>query len=133
MDDRRKDPRIPVRMEAEVRFSSWAVFQLIFTVNISQGGMNLEVQGEEPKVGSPLTVKLSPPVGKPIELEATVRHVVEVTSKKPPPPGAPAPVRKFQIGVQFKPLDPANKSAIENTIKTHMMGVVGTGLTRKKD
>jgi hypothetical protein len=133
MDDRRKDPRHPVRAEAEVRFNSWAVFQLIFTVNISQGGMSLEMQGEEPKVGAPLTVRLLPPAGKPIELPATVRHVTDVTSKKPQPPGAPPLVRKFQVGVQFEALDPAHKSAIETAIKTHMMGVVGTGLTRKKD
>jgi|SRR6478672_4335149 hypothetical protein len=133
MDDRRKDPRVPMRAEAEVRFTSWAVFQLIFTVNISHGGMNLELQGEEPKVGSKLTVRLTPPTGAVIELEATVKHVTEVTSKKPQPPGAPPLVRKFQAGVQFAALDPARKVAIENTIKTHMMGVVGTGLTRKKD
>src|SRR4051812_30425488 len=110
MDDRRKDPRVPMRAEAEVRFTSWAVFQLIFTVNISHGGMNLDLQGKEPKVATKRPARLPPPAGKPIELEATVKHVTEVTSKKPPPAGAPPLVRKFQAGVEFAALDPARKA-----------------------
>jgi hypothetical protein len=132
-DDRRANPRVPLRSEAEVRFLSWEVFRLIYTINISQGGMTLEVGPEEPKVGAELTVKLSLPKGPPIELHAVVKHVTSTTSTKPLPEGAPPPPKKFQIGVQFQNLDATKKSAIETTIRAHggMGGAVG--LTRKKE
>ena len=85
-DERRKDPRFPMRIEAEVKFTSWHVFSLIYTINISQGGMNLEVLGDEPQVGTSLIVRMTLPKGPPIELEATVRHVTNTTSVKPQPP-----------------------------------------------
>jgi hypothetical protein len=131
-DDRRSSPRVPVRNEAEVRFISWDVFRLIYTINISHGGMTLEV-GEEPKIGALLTVKLSLPKGPPIELEATVKHVTATTSTRPQPAGAAPPLKKFQIGVQFQNLDAKKKSAIEATIRANG-GMAGPlGLTRKKD
>ena len=46
-DERRKDPRVPAHMEAKVKFTSWHVYSLIYTINISKGGMNLEL-AEEP-------------------------------------------------------------------------------------
>ena len=131
-DERRSSPRVPLRSEAEVRFISWDVFRLIWTINISQGGMTLEVGPEEPKVGATLTVKLSLPSGPPIDLEATVRHVTTTTSMKPLPAGAPPPPAKYQIGVQFQNLDAKKKSAIEATIRAH--GGIGgpMGLSPRK-
>jgi hypothetical protein len=134
MDDRRQQPRVPLRSEAEVRFSSWEVFRLIYTINISQGGMNLEVMGEEPKIGSRLTVKLTLPSGPPIDLEATVRHVTVTTSTRSLPPNAPPPPKKCQVGVQFQDLDPNKKALIEQTIRANGIAMGGpVGLTRKQD
>ncbi len=133
MDDRRTQPRIPMRAEAEVRFSSWEIFRLIYTINISQGGMNLEVLGDEPKVGTKLSVKLSLPSGPAIELEAVVKHVVVTTSTRPQPPNAPPPPKKCQVGVQFQNLDPIKKALIEQTIRAHAGGMNPVSLTRKKD
>ena len=114
-----------MRAEAEVRFTSWAVFQLIWTVNVSQGGMQLEVKGDEPKQGSKLIIRLQPPAGPPIELEATVRHAALV--------GKPdAPEKRWQIGVQFTTLDPARKAAIEQMIRMHG-GPLPPVTLRKKD
>lgn len=114
-----------MRAEAEVRFTSWAVFQLIWTVNVSQGGMQLEVKGEEPKQGSKLFIKLQPPAGPVIELEATVRHAADVTKKD-------APEKRWQVGVQFIALDPARKAAIEQMIRTQG-GPLPPVTLRKKD
>lgn len=132
MNERRRDPRIPVRTEAEVRFASWDVFKLIYTINISQGGMNLEM-GVEPKVGSSLRVKLTLPSGPPIELEATVKHATDVTSTKPRPEGAPAPAKRVQVGVQFTNLDANKKAAIEQIIRGQGGALGSVGLLRKKD
>ncbi|MDB4964427.1 MAG: hypothetical protein JWN44_116 [Myxococcales bacterium] len=118
-DERRKDPRIPMRVEAEVKFTSWHVYSLIYTINISKGGMNLEM-AEEPAQGSKLTIKLTPPDGDPIMLDATVRHA----SKS----GA-----RFSVGVQFDDLDGAKRSAIEKAIRGHGVPLAQTGLTPRKD
>src|SRR5262249_29780006 len=98
---------------------------LIWTVNISQGGMQLDLHGDEPKPGSPLTVKLTPPAGLPIELEAQVRHVTEVSK-----PGAPE--KRWQVGVQFVNLDEARNHGIELLLKAHG-GPLPPVTLRKKD
>lgn len=122
-----------MRTEAEVRFSSWEIFRLIYTINISQGGMNLEVLGDEPKIGTTLTVRLTLPSGPGIELAATVKHVAVTTSTRPQPPNAPPPPKKCQVGVQFNNLDAAKKAAIEQTIRAQS-GMGGPiSLTRKTD
>ncbi|HEY1586174.1 MAG TPA: PilZ domain-containing protein, partial [Polyangia bacterium] len=89
-DERRQHPRFPMRVEVEVKFTSWAVYSLIYTINISRGGMNLELV-EEPKPGAALTIKLQPPKGEPVMLEAVVRH----TSKS---------AKTWTTGVQFQNL-----------------------------
>jgi c-di-GMP-binding flagellar brake protein YcgR len=125
MDDRRSAPRIPMRAEAEVRFTSWAVFQLIWTVNISQGGMQLEVRGEEPKTGSTLIIKLTPPTGASIDLEAVVKHAADQTKPN-------AIEKRWQVGVQFSNLDAARKQAIEQMIRAQGGSLPPISL-RKKD
>ncbi len=112
-DERRKDPRIPMRLEAEVRFTSWHVYSLIYTINISKGGMNLDLP-EEPQKGSTLTIKLTPPDGSPVWVEATVRHASKVG-------------KKWSVGVEFQNLDAARRQVIEKTIRAH--GGMLAGLT----
>ena len=114
-DERRKDPRIPARIEAEVKFTSWHVYSLIYTINISKGGMNIEL-ADEPSPGAALTVKLTPPEGAPLLLEARVRHATKVG-------------KAWSTGVQFQNLDDAKRQAIEKAIRTHG-GLLGKpGLT----
>ena len=127
MDERRSEARVPLRAEAEVRFTSWAVFQLIWTVNISQGGMSLEVvAAAPPKIGDRLTVRLQLPKGDPIELEAEVRHAADATLKKA---GAE---QKFQVGVKFVGIDEAKKKSIEDLLRAQGLGGGKVGLTRKQ-
>lgn len=117
-DERRKEPRVPMRIEAEVKFTSWHVFSLIYTINISKGGMNVELP-DEPQPGATLTVKLTPPEGPPVLIEATVKHTTRLG-------------KSWSTGVQFKALDDARRQAIEKAIRAHG-GMLGSpGLTPRK-
>ena len=114
-EERRKHPRVPARIEAEVKFTSWHVYSLIYTINISKGGMNLDLP-EEPKQGSSLTVKLTPPDGSPVWIEATVKHAAKVG-------------KAWSVGVQFQNLDDAKRNAIEKAIRAHGGMLSAPGLT----
>jgi hypothetical protein len=104
-DERRQFPRIPMRVAAEVRFTSWQVYSLIYTINISQGGMSIELPSEAKK-GDELRIRLRPPTGLPVELDAVVRHCTPHKSQ-------------FTVGVQFTALDGPTKQAIEASIRAH--------------
>jgi hypothetical protein len=117
-DERRKEPRVPMRIEAEVKFTSWHVYSLIYTINISKGGMNLEL-AEEPKQGAVLSVKLTPPEGAPVMLEATVKHSSKVG-------------KSWSTGVQFQNLDDTKRQAIEKAIRAHGGMLGAPGLTPRK-
>ncbi|MCU1278883.1 MAG: hypothetical protein JWM53_2429 [bacterium] len=114
-DERRKEPRSPTRVEAELKFTSWHVYSLFYTINISKGGMNLEL-AEEPQQGSTLTVKLTPPDGSPVWVDATVRHAVKVG-------------KGFSVGVEFQNMDAAKRQAIEKAIRAHGGMLATPGLT----
>lgn len=103
-----------MRIEAEVRFTSWTVYALLYTINISKGGMNLELP-EEPPEGSKLHIKLTQPDGTPLLLDAVVRHASK--SK-----------RGWSVGVQFESLDDATRAAIERKIRAHGVPLQVTGL-----
>ena len=117
-DERRKEPRVPLRLEAEVKFTSWHVYSLIYTINISKGGMNLEL-AEEPTPGATLTVKITPPEGAPVLIDATVRHTTQIG-------------KSWSTGIQFTGLDDGKRLAIEKAIRAHG-GMLGSpGLTPRK-
>jgi len=117
-DERRKEPRVAARIEAEVKFTSWHVFSLIYTINISKGGMNLELPAE-PTAGAMLVVKLTPPEGPPVVIDAVVRH----TSKNG---------KRWSTGIQFTGLDDGKRQAIERAIRSHGVLLGATGLTPRK-
>ena len=107
-----------MRIEAEVKFTSWHVFSLIYTINISKGGMNLEL-AEEPQPGAALTIKLTLPEGAPVFIEATVKHSTKVG-------------KSWSTGVQFKALDDARRQAIEKAIRAHGGMLGSASLTPRK-
>ena len=94
-----------MRVAAEVRFTSWQIYSLIYTINISHGGMSIELPSEA-KVGDALSIRLQPPTGPTIELNAKVRHCTAHKSQ-------------FTVGVQFTDLDAPKKQAIEASIRAH--------------
>ena len=114
-DERRKFPRVPLRIETEVKFPSWQVYSLIYTINISKGGMNLELP-HEPTVGSALTIRLSAPDGVTVRVEATVRH----TTKSG---------KSWSTGVAFTNLDDDKLQLIERAIRAHGVVLGAPGLT----
>jgi hypothetical protein len=103
-----------MRIEAEVKFTSWHVYSLIYTLNISQGGMNLELS-EEPPVGAQLTLKLLPPKGEPVVLDAVVKHSLKNG-------------KQFSVGVQFENVDKKKLEAIEKTIRAAGVLLAAPGL-----
>ena len=111
MHERRKEPRHPLRLEAEVRFASWEIFRLIYTLNISRGGLNVGLP-KEPKPGMELTVKLVMPSGPPLELMGVVRHTASLRKSGE---------GQFQVGVEFTNLDEPKREYLEKLIaaKTH--------------
>ncbi len=115
-DERRQSPRIAVRVATEVRFTSWQVFSLIYTINISHSGMSIELPKAE-AIGAKLTVRLLLPSGPPVELPAIVRHC---TAHK----------GQFTVGVQFTDLDDAKKQALEHSIRSHG-GELPTSIKRR--
>ncbi len=104
-----------MRIEAEVKFTSWHVYSLIYTINISKGGLNVEL-AEEPATGAPLWVKLTPPKGAPVLLEAVVRHATKTN-------------KGWSVGVQFQNLDDEKRNAIERAIRAHGGMLATPGLT----
>jgi hypothetical protein len=102
-DERRVHERIPLRQATEVRFTSWQMYSLIYSINISQGGMSLELPAAQ-KPGDRLHVRITPPKGTPVEVEAEVRHCT-------------AHGKQFTVGVQFLDLDDAKKQGIEQSIR----------------
>ena len=106
-----------MRVAAEVRFTSWDVYALIYTIDISKGGMSLELPRPE-AVGALLRLRLTPPDGKAVELDARVRHCTEHG-------------KQFTVGVQFLDLDDARRKSIEQSIRAHG-AVLKTSLTPRK-
>jgi hypothetical protein len=110
--ERRASPRVPARLQTEVRFTSWLIYSLIYTVNISKGGMSLELP-EKAEEGASLEVKLLPPLGPAVTLDAIVRHSRRAGNA-------------YSVGVQFQNLDDEKRATIENAIRAHG-GMMQTG------
>ena len=133
-DERRASPRKEMRAQIHVQFASWSMFSLIYTINISRGGMRLEAMEATP-VGSTLTVQLQPPTGAPILLQAVVRHSAEMPRRAAPPsaaaPNATPVAPKFELGVEFQNLDAERRKAIEDTLQAHGAPTAAAGITFK--
>ena len=112
-EGKRQHPRFALQIQAEVRFTNWTVFTLLYTVNISKGGMNLQL-GESPAIGSRLQVRLVLPDGWPTTIDAIVRHVTPMEAVAGQTSHA-----LYQVGVQFENLDDERKALIEQTILKH--------------
>ena len=127
-DDRRQHTRFPIRLQTEIQFTNWEVFRLIYSINISQGGMNLELP-QDCKIGERIRVLLRlPGTPNPVELEATVRHSQSMFRPQTgtPDPDKPAPPPRFAVGIQFDTLDGPKKQAIEKLIESHTQGPLPT-------
>ena len=120
--ERRKEPRLPFRVEAEVKFASGEVFRLIYTLNISRGGMTVDLP-KAPHEGMEVTIILVPPKGATLELQGLVRHV---SAMKKTGTG------HCQVGVQFTNLDDAKRAFLEGLIRSNTFGNGTIGIAPKK-
>jgi c-di-GMP-binding flagellar brake protein YcgR len=97
----RVHPRKQVRIE--VKIPTATMLKVLWTANISKGGMAIETPNELP-IGSPITVALMLPTQQ-IELQGTVKHAT------PRKPGS-----GYFVGVQFAALSDAQRRVVEDII-----------------
>jgi c-di-GMP-binding flagellar brake protein YcgR len=106
--EQRRHVRYPLKTEAEVRFTTWSVFRILYTVNISQGGMTVGLP-EPAEVGSMLDIRLSLPGDQVIELKAVVRHCGR----------SPGTSDNYRAGVEFLDLDAERRAEIETVLAAY--------------
>ena len=100
--EKREHTRVPVRMPANVCFSSWQVFRLMYTMNISRGGLLFQMDKEPPKdLAIDLTLDL--PNGSKVLLPARVRHATQSGAK-------------FQVGVEFVAADDEQQRVLSDAM-----------------
>jgi DNA-binding response OmpR family regulator len=98
--ERRVRARLVHRRAVEIRMPGTVRFQSAFTVDVSEGGLCLELLGSAPGGTLPrdahLGVAVELPDGRRVELDGLVKHV-----------------RDGRVGVQFLPLDSLRASAVQ--------------------
>src|SRR5205823_684229 len=72
-DPRRQSPRFDQMLPVGVRLSTWEKFEILYTGNISRGGIFIRC-ARPAEVGSPVSVRLGLPDGRVIELAGEVAH-----------------------------------------------------------
>jgi c-di-GMP-binding flagellar brake protein YcgR len=90
LDERRRDDRIPARLEVELALATWEEARRVYSTNISKGGLLFTVPGP---ATMPATVQLhvAMPDGRKLSFESEVRHVARK-----------AGTSDYEIGVQFR-------------------------------
>jgi c-di-GMP-binding flagellar brake protein YcgR len=113
-DDRRREQRFDVQAAAEVAVPSWEVFRLVYTINISKGGLKL-ILPRAPELSASLTVKFTLPGidgQQQFEIPSIVRYVNPL--KKNDPQGA------AEVGVQFEPMSDQLRHTIESALQKNV-------------
>src|SRR5258708_35724035 len=87
--DRRKHPRVTL-LPANLRVTNARPYEVVAIVDLSLGGMKLELTGDAPKFGELLDVGISWPSGD-AQVGAMVRHVIAKSGE----PG------RHLVGVEF--------------------------------
>ena len=111
--ERRQDPRVPFRVQTEVRFTSWETFKFVYMMNLSRGGLLLSLPSR-PTVGDTVAVKLVLPNGETLDLEGKVKHAKEMTALEV----SGSSPKSFRVGIGFESLSPEKRSQIERMIAT---------------
>jgi hypothetical protein len=87
-EERRKHPRVTV-LPASLRVTRAQPYAVVAIIDLSIGGMKVELEGDAPKFGELLDITMAGPSGD-VQLNAMVRHV------------AAGPVPKHHlVGVEF--------------------------------
>ena len=113
----RKQARISAKLEVEVRFDSWQVYKLMYSRNISKGGVMLQLPHEAP-IGGSIELKVHMPDGEVLSLPSVVRHchrdaAETLGSEQAMRAGEAAPAaQEYQVGVKFAAMDAASKKRL---------------------
>jgi uncharacterized protein (TIGR02266 family) len=102
---KRAHPRVPVRLE--VKIPTATMLKVLWTANLSKGGMAIETD-HQIAPDTKVTVVLTVP-GKTVELPATVKHST-------PRKAARGGKVDYFVGVQFGELPSESRAAIEAII-----------------
>jgi hypothetical protein len=90
LENRRRDDRVPARLEVEVPLATWEQAQKVYTSNISKGGLLFTIAGPA-EMPATAQVIITLPNGKRVTLESEVRHVARKQG-----------TTEFEVGVQFR-------------------------------
>jgi PilZ domain len=89
-DERRRHPRITV-LPADLRVADAKPYTVVAIIDLSLGGMKLEIEGDSPKVSALIDVTLATAKGD-VKVNATVRHVSSFEGSDP---------HRYTVGVEF--------------------------------
>ncbi len=102
-DDRRDDPRLPATLEIELPLD-WEQLRYVYTSNISKGGLMFSIESPA-KLPAAIGLTLTLPDDQKVQLQAEVRHVGRIEG-----------TTEFEVGVQFKELDPEVRQVLEAAV-----------------
>jgi hypothetical protein len=105
LDDRRRDDRIPARLEIDLALATWEEARRVYTTNISRGGLLFSVNSPA-TMPAIVQLNLTLPDGRKVSFESEVRHVARK-----------AGTSEFEIGVQFRLSDADQKLLNEAVAK----------------
>jgi hypothetical protein len=89
-DERRRHPRVTV-LPADLRVTDAKPYVVVAIIDLSLGGMKLEIEGDAPTVSALIDVGLATAKGD-VKVNATVRHVAPTNE-----PGS----HRHVVGVEF--------------------------------
>ena len=101
--DRRDDPRVPAHLEIELPLD-WEQLKYVYTSNISKGGLMFAIESPV-RLPAAIELTLTLPDDQRIGLQAEVRHVGRIEG-----------TTEFEVGVQFKELDPTTRATLESAV-----------------
>jgi uncharacterized protein (TIGR02266 family) len=104
LDARRESPRYEQVLPVGVRVSTWEKFEILYTGNISRGGVFIRSARPAP-VGSAVSVRLGLPDGQVIELDGEVAHCRS-------PEDAARTGRRPGVGVRFTSWTPGQREEL---------------------
>ncbi len=88
-EERRKHPRVTV-LPASLRVTRAQPYAVVAVIDLSIGGMKLELEGDAPRFGDLLDITMTGPSGD-VQLNAMVRHVAS----------KPDAAARHVVGVEF--------------------------------
>lgn len=103
-DNRRREERIPARLEVEIPVANLEQLRRVYTTNISKGGLLFSLEAPA-TVPAALTIELTLPDGRRVSFASEVRHVRRRDGEN-----------EYEVGVQFRDLEPDVRGVLESAL-----------------